>query len=47
MEMPEFVHNPQMEMPEKVIDGQIYIGVVEIPTLSLRLPVIRTGVMRD
>lgn len=31
----------KMEMPEKVIDGQIYIGVVEIPTLSLRLPVIR------
>ena len=41
MEIPEFVHNPQMEMPEKVIDGQIYIGVVEIPTLSLKLPVIR------
>lgn len=40
-EIPEFVHNPQMEMPEKVIDGQIYIGVVEIPTLSLKLPVIR------
>ena len=41
MEIPEFVHNPQMEMPEKVIDGQIYIGVVEIPPLSLKLPVIR------
>ena len=40
-EITEFVHNPQMEMPEKVIDGQIYIGVVEIPTLSLKLPVIR------
>lgn len=38
--IPEFVSNPEIEMPEKSIDGQEYIGVVEIPSLSLELPVI-------
>lgn len=40
MEIPDFILNPDMDMPEKVIDGQAYIGVVEIPELNLELPII-------
>lgn len=36
---PAYVFNPDMEMPVKVIDGYSYIGYLEIPNLSLRLPV--------
>ena len=38
--VPEFLHDPTMEMPEELIDGQKYIGVVEIPDLELTLPII-------
>lgn len=38
--VPEFLHDPTMEMPEELIDGQKYIGVVEIPDLDLSLPII-------
>jgi len=38
--VPEFLHDPTMEMPEELIDGQKYIGVVEIPDLELALPII-------
>lgn len=40
VEYPDFVLNPQMEMPEKEINGQKYIGVVELPDLGLELPII-------
>lgn len=36
---PAFVRYPDMEMPTKEIDGETYIGVVEIPSLELSLPV--------
>ena len=36
---PAFVRYPDMEMPMKEIDGETYIGVVEIPSLELSLPV--------
>ena len=38
--IPDYVLNPQMPMPEETIDGRSYIGVLEIPSLSLQLPVI-------
>ena len=38
--IPDYVLNPEMEMPEQKIDGQQYIGVLRIPALSLELPVI-------
>ena len=38
---PAFVRYPDMEMPMKEIDGETYIGVVEIPSLELSLPVMR------
>lgn len=39
-EPPLYVQNPDMEMPEEMIDGQAYIGVLSIPGLELELPVI-------
>ena len=38
--IPDYILNPAMAMPEEQIDGQTYIGVLEIPALSLTLPVI-------
>lgn len=32
--------NPDMEMTVKMYHGQEYVGVIELPTLSLKLPVI-------
>ena len=38
--LPPFVRYPDMEMPTRTVDGQTYIGVVEVPSLELSLPVI-------
>ena len=39
MELPDYVLNPDMEMPTQKIEGNDYIGVLEIPSLELSLPV--------
>lgn len=36
---PLFVRQPNMEMPETKVDGNVYIGVLEIPRLGLSLPI--------
>lgn len=36
---PAYLRHPDMEMPEIELDGERYIGTVEIPALSLELPV--------
>lgn len=41
-EVPDYILNPDMEMPVQVIDGNEYIGVLEIPALDLSLPVAST-----
>lgn len=38
-ELFDYLVNPYMDMPEKEINGYMYIGVLEIPTLNLTLPV--------
>ena len=38
-EVPYYVINPAIEMPEQEIDGVAYIGKVEIPNLQIELPV--------
>ena len=38
--IPDYILNPEMEMPVEEVDGQQYIGVLRIPALSLELPVI-------
>ena len=37
--VPAYVLNPDMEMPETEVDGHRYIGVLEISSLELSLPV--------
>lgn len=39
LQYPDYVLNPDMEMPVEKIDGYDYIGVLEIPELELSLPI--------
>lgn len=39
LEIPDYILNPNMDMPAMEIDGKEYIGVLEIPSLALELPV--------
>ncbi len=38
-ELPDYIVNPDMEMPTEEIEGNDYIGVLEIPSLEISLPV--------
>ncbi|MFR8872028.1 MAG: sortase [Oscillospiraceae bacterium] len=38
-EIPDYILNPDMEMPTMDIDGNRYIGTLDIPALNLSLPV--------
>lgn len=40
LEIPDYILNPNMEMPVQNIDGLDYVGVLHIPTLGLELPII-------
>ncbi|MBQ4643848.1 MAG: sortase, partial [Oscillospiraceae bacterium] len=39
-EIPDYILNPEMAMPETEIEGIKYIGTLEIPKIGLKLPVI-------
>lgn len=39
-EIPDYMLNPEMDMPVKKVQGNYYIGVLEIPDLELELPII-------
>lgn len=39
-EIPDYVLNPEMDMPEKEVDGVAYIGALSIPSLEIDLPII-------
>lgn len=39
IEYPDYILNPQMDMPETEVDGAKYIGILEIPSLDMELPV--------
>ncbi len=39
-EIPDYMLNPEMEMPVISVEGTDYIGTLEIPALGLKLPVI-------
>ncbi|MBQ3009128.1 MAG: sortase [Oscillospiraceae bacterium] len=39
-EVPLYISHPEIEMPVEEIDGNLYIGVLEIPDYELKLPVI-------
>lgn len=38
-EEPDYMKNPDMEMPAVEIDGQRYIGILSIPSVQMALPV--------
>lgn len=38
--IPLYVRYPEMEMPVTQMDGMYYIGILELPTLGLKLPVL-------
>ena len=38
--IPDYVLNPEEDMPSEEIDGNLYIGILEIPAISLELPII-------
>ncbi len=40
--LPEYMLDPNREMPTMETDGQEYIGIVQIPSLELSLPVMST-----
>lgn len=40
--IPDYILNPEMDMPAKEIDGHRYIGVLEIPSLGITLPVLQS-----
>lgn len=37
--LPDYARNPDIDMPTETIEGNEYIGVLEIPALELELPV--------
>lgn len=37
---PDYVLDPDMEMPVTEVDGREYVGLIEIPALELKLPVL-------
>lgn len=39
-EIPDYILDPDMEMPVKTADGRDYIGTLEIPSLNLTLPIL-------
>lgn len=39
-EVPDYLINPEMEMPVKTIDGLDYVGTISIPAIERTLPVL-------
>lgn len=37
--LPEYTFSPEAEMPTMLVDGNTYIGVLDVPSLGLSLPV--------
>lgn len=37
---PAYLSDPDVEMPTREVDGNLYIGILEIPVLGLKLPII-------
>ena len=38
--IPDYILDPGREMPERIIDGETYVAMLEIPSLELELPVL-------
>ena len=42
VEYPDYVLNPKMELPAQEIDGNLYIGILSLPTLGQSFPIAAT-----
>ncbi len=40
MEYPDYVLNPDMDMPVKTVDGNRYIGILKIPAIGKEFPIL-------
>ncbi len=40
LEIPDYILNPEMDLPSVEVDGVDYIGTISMPTIKLELPVI-------
>lgn len=40
--IPDYILNPDMEMPTELIDGNEYIGIISVPDIDIVLPVMET-----
>lgn len=40
VEYPDYLINPEMAMPVRTVEGKDYVGVLDLPSLSLQLPVL-------
>ncbi len=41
IEIPNYILNPQMDLPETEYEGRRYVGVINIPALEVELPVLK------
>ncbi len=41
IEIPDYILNPEMDLPSVEVDGVDYIGTISMPTINLELPVIK------
>lgn len=42
VQIPDYILDPEMELPALEVDGNRYVGYLEIPVLELRLPVLES-----
>jgi sortase A len=40
LEIPNYLLNPEMDLPVKISDGREYVGILTIPALDLELPIL-------
>lgn len=40
-DLPDYIQNPEMEMPTAQINGHDYIGTLKIPAINIELPVLK------
>lgn len=40
VQIPDYILTPEMEMPVRSIDGRDYLGILQIPSLDMELPVL-------
>lgn len=42
VQIPDYILDPEMELPTLEVDGKLYVGYLEIPALGLSLPVLES-----